>query len=134
MAGNVLSVSPSGTSVYKSKATRLGGKSRDVTWVYTTTGTLTGTLIIQGSNSDDALIDHDAAGGTDTTDKALWVQYKHLLTETGAAGHNIAISGAVAGDYIEIVDAPFKAVRVQYTNASNSGTLDVDAVAKAEGL
>lgn len=131
MAGNVLSVATSGTNVYKSVATRFSGKSRDVTWVYTTTGTLTGTLIVEGSNSDESLIERDAAGGTNVTDQATWVQYKHLLQNDGTAGHNVAISGA-GSDYIEVVDAPFKAMRARYTNATNTGQLDIDASAKGD--
>ena len=133
MAGNVLSVSASGTDVYKSRVTKLDDKSKDVTWVWTTTGTLTGTLIVEFTNSPNAQIERDQAGGTNTTDSAVWVQYKHLLQNDGSAGHNIAISGA-ASDYIELVDSPGKALRVKYTNATNSGTVNVDACAKAEAV
>jgi len=133
VAGNVLSASTSSTNVYKSKVTQLAGKSRDITWVYVITGTLTGTLIVEGSNSDEDLIRADAAGGTNTTDQAVWVQYKHLTAVDGTAAHTIAVSGAVT-DYIEVVDAPFKGMRVKYTNATNTGQIDVDACAKAEGL
>lgn len=122
MGLNVLSSAVSSTNTYTTKPTfnsAGGAHSSEFTYVYVFTGTMTGSLFVEGSNSPKDLIDQDI-GGTNLTDKARWVVYDEHL----AAGTSIAISGAVA-DSILLAFASYDAVRLRYVNATNSGTIDV---------
>jgi len=76
--------------------------------VLTTTGAATGSAKLQA-----------------TVDGLVWVD----LPDTGATA-NATVSGA--GDKLwNVSDAFYKAVRIIYTNASNSGTLSISFYAKS---
>lgn len=125
MSKQVFSGSVTGTSVYKSEISRNGADHRRFSWVYTTTGTLTGTLVVEGSNSSDDLLDFDKAGGTDTTDKATWVPVYFTQSSSNSAANTKAINGAATDSLLPVDNQSYKAYRVKYTNATNSGTLAV---------
>jgi hypothetical protein len=120
----ILSEAVSTAAVYRSIPVRLDGRSRDITISYITTGTPTGTLIVEFSTSGSHLIDLDRVGSKDGTDNAVWQQYMHLFQVDGSPGHTVSITTAVS-DYFDLTNAPGAALRVRYTHASGSGTIEV---------
>jgi hypothetical protein len=109
-----------GTNVYKTRASWNGPEGqRLITYSWATTGTLTGTLALEESNSSRELIEQDIAGGTNYTDKATWNTVT-LYDTSGTAMSAIAITNAMS-DLIKHPE-PGRAVRLKYTNATGSGT------------
>jgi hypothetical protein len=114
-----------GTNVYKSTVS-WNGYDRQKVFVFDfeTTGTLTGTLAFEESDSDEELIRQDQAGGTNYTDKAKWRTLTIFDDDvSGTPLSGVAITNAMA-DLVKFQDAG-KAIRAKYTNATGSGTLAV---------
>lgn len=122
MGLNVLSAAVSGTSTYTTKPTfNSAGSARAsvFSYVFVFTGTMTGSLFVEGSNSPKEFIEQDI-GGVGLTDKARWVIYDEHLS----SGTSIPIAGAVASSIL-LAFASYDAVRLRYVNATNSGTIDI---------
>ena len=100
----------SGTNTYNSSSITPNGIG-DLAWQVRFTGTETGTLVVQVSNSSDAAI----AAGTDT-----WTTYTLVSLPS--------ISGAM--DFLVKCTRlrGVKRARLQYVNATNSGTIFADVV------
>lgn len=115
------------TNTYNSTAIHIK-RHQDVSFVVAATetvATLGGTLKVQVSNSTRSAVD----GGT-----ATWVQY----TDLTAIGSGVSVSTGtitVSGTQtfaIELADLSFQWVRLQWVNATGTGTLVADLTAKSE--
>lgn len=95
-------VAVSSTTAYTSSAMDIS-LCNGYAGVLTTTGTLTGTLKLQGSN-----------------DNAIWVD----LPNSGTTA-NVAVSGA-ASQLFNVINVYYNYVRCVYTNATNSGTITLN--------
>jgi hypothetical protein len=126
MSTTVISSAVSGTSVYTSKITRNSlERQRRLSYLYTFTGTMTGTAVLQGSNSIDELLEADKDGGVDATDKATWVPVYFTQSSSNTAANTKAISAAGSDSMLPVDNQTYKAYRFKYTNATNSGTVAV---------
>lgn len=115
-------IAVSGTSVYRSAPIFTKDLRFNVNWgfVVHTTGTLTGTINIEVTNdSDDAI-----AAGT-----ARWIKYTAAITTfAGTALTWTTGDGAISGVHNSGSSNPgvlWRAFRFVYTNATNSGTIEV---------
>lgn len=121
----VLNIAVSSTNNYKGGPTR-NGRDKEaiflVTWVIT--GTLTGTIIFEGSDSSEDLIKADVGNVANQTDVATWIKLAPIydVTDTIVASASIAITNSTT-DGIVISDQGFRAIRPKYTNATGSGTI-----------
>jgi hypothetical protein len=126
MSISVLSASVTGTSVYKSRVTRNSPEwQRRLSYLYTFSGTMTGTAVLEGTNSSDGLIEADLAGGTDTTDKATWVPVFYTMSSSNTAVNTKSVSAAGSDSMLPTDNQTYKAYRFKYTNATDSGTVSV---------
>lgn len=122
-----LNIAVSSTNNYKGKPCFAGpikAKIYTITWVIT--GTLTGTVIFEGTNSDDVLVQQDVGNVANQTDLATWIKVAPIYdgTDTIVASASIAITNSTT-DAIAIDSGVtgFKALRPRYTNATGSGTI-----------
>jgi hypothetical protein len=121
-----LSASVSSTNSYKTRASSNGlarAHAFAYSYVFTNAGSLGGTLYIEGSNSEDGRIEQDLAGGTNTTDVAVWYPVG-AINAAGSVVTSVAITDAVSAALL-IKDCPFKVVRLRYVNSAGAGTLVV---------
>lgn len=124
-AATILSQAVSSTNNYKSKP--LGrGRVREKAWTidWDIVGTLSGTLVIEVSNSDDQLIALDLGDAANQTDKAVWRTFQPIYdaTDSLVASGAIAITNSTSDGIV--IEAPgWNAIRVKYTNATGSGTI-----------
>ena len=95
-------VAVTGTNAYTSNAIDID-LCNGYCGVLTTTGTLTGTLKLQGSNDNVIYVDLPNSGTT----------------------ANIAVSGA-ASHLFNVINVYYNYVRCVYTNATNSGTITLN--------
>lgn len=122
-------VAVSGTNVYKSLVTRNGrGEQHVFSLDWDISGTVTGTLVVETSDSDRELVDQDAQaligadGSPGYTDRAKWRALAVRNDVTGVAATSIAISNTSA-DTIRLAFMTSDAIRFKYTNATGSGVL-----------
>jgi len=104
-------VAVSGTDTYKSASSNIQG-ARLVSYIVAFTGTMTGTLTVEVSNSSQDQVN----AGTDT-----WTTY---------SGISIPAITTATTFGIELVDLAFGRVRLSYTNATNSGTVTATVTVK----
>jgi hypothetical protein len=118
-----LSASASSTTVYKGAVSWNGvGNQKVFDYDYTITGTVTGTLAFETSDSDPELIRQDQAGGAGYTDKATWRTHT-IYNTAGTALSGISVTNS-SGDVVRLTGVG-TAVRPKWTNATGSATVVV---------
>lgn len=105
-------VAVSGTTVYPSRPTEIPRQS-ELSYIVDTTGTLTGTLIVEVGNQTDEELAANADAGWTTYDKVT------LPAISGVMRFGISLRPT------------FGRARLKYTNATNSGTITAAATVKA---